>query len=171
MMRVLVASSLITSEKRWSKVDRISLILARILFQFEGARGRRSTFTKALQLLSMYERMPGFQDKLENESLHSVVVRNADCSTFDDPQVPSNHLVLERSSRHNVDRLESDVSSLSSSLPFGVLWDEMKWWRPKKSGRVYVQSCLWRCNEWSNDCDEDMCCQDTEFAILYGTVY
>jgi hypothetical protein len=30
-------------------------------------------------------------------------------------------LVLERSSRHNVDLLESDVSSLSSSLPFGVL--------------------------------------------------
>ncbi len=70
----------------------------------------------------------GFQDKLENKSLHSVVVRNAEgdsqgveCSTFDDPQVPSNHLVLERSSRHNVDLLESDVSSLSSSLPFGVL--------------------------------------------------
>ena len=69
----------------------------------------------------------GFQDTLENESLQSVVVRNAEgdsqgdeSSTFDDPQVPSNHLVLERSSRHNVDRLESNVSSLFSSLPFGV---------------------------------------------------
>ena len=69
----------------------------------------------------------GLQDKLENESLHLVVVLNAEgdsqgfeCSTFEDPQVPSNHLVLERSSRHNVDRLESNVSSLFSSLPFGV---------------------------------------------------
>ena len=70
----------------------------------------------------------GFQDKLEDKSLRSVVVRNSEgdsqgveCSTFDNPQVPSNHLVLERSSHHNVDRLESDVSSFSSSLPFGVL--------------------------------------------------
>ncbi len=70
----------------------------------------------------------GFQDKLENKSLHLVEVRNAEgdsqgveFSTFDDPQVPSNHVVLEKSSRHNVDRLESNVSSLSSSLPFGAL--------------------------------------------------
>jgi hypothetical protein len=47
---------------------------------------------------------PRFQDKLQNESLHSVVVWNAEGDsqgveflTFDDPEVPSNDLVLERS--------------------------------------------------------------------------
>jgi hypothetical protein len=59
--------------------------------------------------------------------LHSVVVQNAEggsqgveFSRFDNPQVPANHLVLESSSHHNVDCLESDISSLSFSMPFGV---------------------------------------------------
>jgi hypothetical protein len=71
----------------------------------------------------------GFQDKLENESLHLVLaVQNAEgdsqgveCSTFDNPQVRANQLVLERSSRHNVDRWESGMSTPRSSLPFWCL--------------------------------------------------
>jgi hypothetical protein len=87
----------------------------------------------------------GFQDKLENESLHSVAVQNAEgdsqgveCSTFDNPQVRANHLVLERSSRHNVDRWESDMSSPFSSLPF---WCLMRW-NENDGGQRRVEVCM-----------------------------
>jgi hypothetical protein len=43
--------------------------------------------------------------------------QGVECSTFDNPQVPANHLVLERSSGHDVDWVESGISSIFSSLP------------------------------------------------------
>ncbi len=69
-------------------------------------------------------------------TLKETVKELSNQATFDNPQVPSNHLVLDRSSCHNVDWLESVVSSLSLcflAIWYFVRWNEMmetkeKWW-------------------------------------------
>lgn len=96
------------------------------------ARGPHlSTFTKELQLSSIFDLVPRLPRQTWKECLHLVVVQNTEgdsqgvnYSILDNPQVLANHLEWERSSScQNVHWVESDISSLFS-LPF---WCYLKW--------------------------------------------